>query len=184
MAEIIALEQAKAYLGIEHSDDDSRLIAICARVSADIQRFTRRSFSEVTAGAIFLADGGAEALILPGLPVAAVTKIEDLADGAAEEDLDLIEIEAGAGLIFWRESGVRKLWPGWYRDRRYRVTYSHGYASAPEDVKGAAYDMIAARYERPDSSETSRRENDLSVTYGDVWASVEASLRPYRNRIL
>lgn len=87
-------------------------------------------------------------------------------------------------MIFWRESGVRKLWPGWYRDRRYRVTYSHGYASAPEDVKGAAYDMIAARYERPDSSETSRRENDLSVTYGDVWASVEASLRPYRNRIL
>lgn len=183
MALIVTLAEAKAYLGIEHADDDTRLGAICTRVTGDIETYTRRSFQGVTAGAVAYVDGGGAALIMPGEPITEVASIEDAA--ASNEAVDPAEIEiAEAGLIYRRQSGARVCWPGRNRDSRYKVKYSHGYATPPAAVKGAAYDMVASRYERPDITETSRSESGLAVTYGPLWETLKAQLKPFRSQVL
>lgn len=184
MAEIVTLAEFKAYLDVGHADDDTRIAVLCARATADIQLYTRRPFTEITAGAVAFCDGGQQTLIVPGLPIIAVAEIADMANGAAALDLGLAEIQPGAGLISRRQSGVRVCWPGIYQDRRWRVTYSFGYAEPPADVKGVAYDMIASRYERPDATQTSRKESDLQITYGELWPAMKAALSPYRTKVM
>ena len=180
---ILTASDIKAHLDIGHTDDDPRLANIAAQVSRDIARYTRRSFDSVPEAEEYL-DGGGDTLIVPHLPIVEVTAITDQFDGA-EVDLEDVDIKKAAGLLYRRSGGTRIMWAGKSGDGRYLVEYTHGYAAVPEDVKGIALALAATLYERPDLSETSRREGDLSTAYGAAWnEDVVRTLKPYRNVIV
>lgn len=118
--------------------DDSRLLAELRSAS---RRFLGAvapvSFTPITGQTTWLNGDGSDTLLLPHLPVTAVTVVElegrTLVQG---DDYD------------WSQEGilqrVRGLWPG--RLRAVRVVYDHGYTEVPEDVQAAVIDQAEAGY--------------------------------------
>lgn len=81
---------------------------------------------------------------------------------------------------FYRYGWLRRIYAYWpCFPKIVAVTYTHGYATVPDDVKGACLVMAGAKYEEPSGRLRSRSDTVGSVTESRTYATgLSAALLP------
>ena len=149
---LASLADTKAALGITGAAEDARLTALLASAEAQIARATGLSFT--VAEHVEDHHGGVATLALRARPVVSITAVVDLATG---ETVDAATYALSGDLL--RRLPLGAQWGGFnrvspFRDPRgdapgsrqprWRVTMQAGYATAPGDLQGAAFEIVAA----------------------------------------
>lgn len=112
--------------------------------TAIVSERARRSFEPVGGDVITLDTHGSEDVFLPGRPVTAVTSVTTRNRGAATSTTRTLntDYEVRGHRLRWTGLGV---WP-----YEVTVTYSHGYLTIPDDVKGATLAVAAEIHSNPE----------------------------------
>lgn len=188
---LASLADVKAALGVSGSAEDARLGLLLASAEATIARATGLRFTvgEVTEDHA----GGVATLALRARPVVSITSVTDLASGAT---IDPTGYTLSGGLL--RRLPFGSAWdgvkaagpfldpmgdgPGMVQPR-WRVTMQAGYATAPGDLQGAAFEMVAAM-RAAQGGMTSVKDGDFAASFapaaGGIPASVRAVIDAYR----
>lgn len=150
-ATIVDLENAT---GREFAEDDATALAALDTATAIIQATTGQTLTEVEDETIVLDGSGTRVLLLPELPVSAVSSVS-----VDDEELDADEYQ-------WSADGYlkRRAQP-WPEDlRSIEITYTHGYATIPPLVVSLTAKLAARLL---DGSVSVRQESigSYSVTY-------------------
>lgn len=150
-------------------EEDARITALLADASAVIRAYTGQTFTLVEDDVVVLRAAGGT-LTLPQRPVVSVTSVVAVGGSPALPDftvvdwvwdeIDTIRLGDGSAVInipevWWDDDG----YPG-----TYRVTYSHGYATVPDDVVGVACAMVMRVLATP-AGVRSESIGPYSVTY-------------------
>lgn len=138
MAALATVEELRDFLD-DQEVPDARGNLMLAGASGLVRSYTGQLFDLVD-GDVALIDGsGTRALLLPQVPVTDVTAVVEDPRGAAKALAEGSDFE-------WSEDGIlRSLGaPFVLRFRWYQVTYSHGYATVPDGLKGIVL-RVAAR---------------------------------------
>jgi hypothetical protein len=154
-----------------------------ASASAIIRRWTRQDITLVENDVVRLRISNPAELVLPQRPVVEVTQVRKgvlpLTDWALSGDRLL---RAGG----WRYLPGTSTWPD---DGLVEVTYTHGYAQIPDDVRAVCVDLAAMTLANP-SGLRSATIDDYSQTFasetlgsGSLSAAHREILGFYRRRI-
>ena len=169
MAGLITLAEIKAFLNIDHSDDNALLEKLIDYHTAAIEEYCAHDFTQ--AEQTEYLDGGQIDLIVQKLPIASVTSIADTEDSDALADSDDYDFDPNAGLIYLKHDNEIGSSGNWSTGRRRRkVIYQAGHDGAPDDVKLATLKLIVADYSRRDSGVKSEKIGDYSYTRFDDWS--------------
>ena len=146
MADLVTSAEAKTFLGVGNTDDDTLIGALIDYVSAAIERYCGKAFSSSASRSEY-CDGGGSDLILTYTPVTAIASIVDTFDDDAVVTATDYSYDGAAGLVF--PSLDSEFWTAGRWDsgrRRFLVTYTGGDSATPDDVKLAALTWIADIY--------------------------------------
>lgn len=136
-------------------------------VTAEVQGYTGQTISAVTGDVVTLLPVGETVLFLPELPVTAVATV--VVDGTALVVTDdYMWTPAG---VLTRRSNNWGVIPS-----SVVVTYSHGYAEIPGDIKLVCLQAAARALENPSGAVSEQVDGDYAVTYPHVAASAGAQL--------
>lgn len=153
---VVSIEDARAYLrlvdGADVAGDDARLADIIAAVTAALIRLIGPM---VPTTYIDTAHADGVTLQLPHGPVRSVTTFTPLSSDAAT--VLVSDLQVLPGDVLRRLSGVGL--QGWYR-----VTYSAGTDTVPDDVRVAALDWILHKWRQAQAH--------TSATYGELGGPV------------
>lgn len=128
-------------LGVEIDAEDAQALAALDAATAMIQALTNQTLEQV-AGDVLVMDGsGTRVLMLPELPVTAVSAVE--VDGEA----------LSASEYQWSADGyLRRTGATWPADlRNVEITYTHGYAQLPALIVSMTAKLAARLYQVPAS---------------------------------
>lgn len=188
--DLASLEDVKAELELSGAQDDAVLGRMIRQASADIVRYTNRSFGLETVREVFriyepygeLAYGaaappdwcfrGLEPLLLRRTPV--VELISVIEDGTPVLPAEY-ELERDVGLLHRLSDGWRS---GWWVPR-VTVEYRAGYAAAdlPEDVSRACVDLAKLRFFARSRDPALRSERILDVIDTSFTATSSAAIK-------
>lgn len=142
MATLATAAELRLFLEVDVGDlPDDRANLILSVVSGGVRDEAHQLFDQVETDEIELDGSGTRVLLLPQLPVTDVATV--LEDGTAlTEGTD----------YDWSTSGVLTRLNGQWtaRARRYTVTYSHGYATPPDGLKGIVLRVAARVVDNPE----------------------------------
>lgn len=168
MADLVTKTQALGYLRLPAAPPKNWLEDAITRASAAIEKYCFRVFTSAAYTEDF--DGGRNKILLTQYPVTAVSEVLDLsvtpADRVAEDATTYTWDEKRGYLL--RADPITGMPNGdtWGDGpKRWRVTWTGGYASVPADVQLAVLLEIAARWSRLDASTTSERAGDQAESY-------------------
>lgn len=185
---LVTLADIKVYMGIQPSDtgQDALLTIFQEAVEQQVLNFCDCSF-ESTVVEDEVHDGIRADIITPhNIPIISVQEVAiDVLPGGNGTPLvaeqDYYHDENAITLIFRQTP--------FYRGA-VRISYTHGYASVPADVKLAVYEAVKANYQsRKNNREgvASRRKQDEAEGYTGAWdprsglpTSVVGKLQTYR----
>lgn len=165
--DLVTLAEYKAYAGITSDKQDTVIKAIIPKASALVKSTCRRSFVDYVNDAktdVFAS--GSDRVYLKEFPVLSVSSVEYSADygvtyTALTENVDyVLNAEEGA-IYFLAWETTPQLLNG------YRVTYTAGFESLPEDIKVATLDLVTY-YLKNDMSVKSQRDagsNTVQIEY-------------------
>lgn len=149
MAEpFISRDDLSALLGQDVSGEDKALIAIDAACDT-VRVIAEQTFNLVTDDEIRMDGTGTDALLLPQLPV---TEISEVIENGTTLTADTDYMVSADGVLLRLPSIVengsislcrRQWWPG---RQNIAITYSHGYAEIPRDVRIVALSLAARLY--------------------------------------
>ncbi len=171
--------------------DEAHMIDVITSVSASIRQYLgyhliSQVYRETVPGygnVHLLLGGQRVAGAYPGVPITAVSLVEDILNPDDPETLTDYEIADAMAGILYRQTGwcwstqygqtlERYPMPGSERPR-YRVTYTAGYTTGqtgtlPADIRQAAIESVMHRYnnEQRNQTVTQRRIGSLSISYG------------------
>jgi hypothetical protein len=137
------------YLGRDIPDDDAAASLALRTATAIVQAETRQTLFYVAADTVTLT-GGSNRLYLPERPIIGTPVVAGFPAAGYDHRHGLIIRRRGV----W-ESAVT-------------VTYSHGYATIPDDIRGATLSIAARLYRRADPDAgliASETIGSYSVTY-------------------
>lgn len=145
MADLITQAELEDYLGTTLDNDRAALATRLA--SGAVRGYTRQLLDEVE-GDIILIDGdGSDIILLPELPVLDITNVDETTGTTSPTTETLDEFEH----FEWNRRGllerIGRPWPK--RRRSVEVTYSHGYATLPDDIVAVALASAARVIENP-----------------------------------
>lgn len=155
---LTTLQEYKSYVGISSTNQDAAISALIPRVSSLVKSICKRSFVDYVDDAKTEIFSGGEKLVLQETPVIQVQSVE-MSTNYGE---DYTELEAFKNYALDLESGsivpiqvfgyIPDYWDGIIqrtsrpafpkRINGYRVTYTAGYETLPEDLKLAVLDLI------------------------------------------
>lgn len=128
---------------------DADALAVIATDAACqlVREFLNQDLDVATADVVSINGSGTDVLLLPELPVTAVTTVVlALTDGSSAETLVAgtdYKVSLPLGLLF-------HLTNVWTRGREnVEVTYTHGYATVPSDIRLVALHVAARIYDHP-----------------------------------
>lgn len=138
--------------------DAQQAAATLADLSALVRAYTGQHLTAVTDDAVTLDGEGSAVLLLPEVPVTAVSSVT--VDG---ETLD-------ADGYTWSVNGVlRRIGGVWAaKHRSVAVTYSHGYDTVPDDVVAVLMSAAKRRQTGPGDGVTREQIGSYAVSYGDT----------------
>ena len=149
---LCTLPDLRTYLQIPDADtaQDPHLQNLILRATAFIQRITRRTLLE-TVHTDYISGDGTRTLLLGNYPLTAVTLIEDNLSGNADFSFTDSDLNEDFG---FEEDGELMLLSGdvfnspssAYPPRNYKVTYTAGFPTAPEELRQICVELAAAKY--------------------------------------
>lgn len=167
MADLITSDRAKQAINQTTftEAEDAQIASLVSAVSAAVERWCRRTLASTSHDEYHdgQADPALDLLLLNQYPVSAIAGVTDQGTALAESEYTLV---ADLGILR-RECG----WPGGYR--RYRVQYTAGYATLPEEVQEATAQWVAALF---------WQTKDNPAAYPETpTGTVRSLLAPYRS---
>lgn len=156
MADLATPAELGLYLEETIADDDARALLLLDVAEGEVRTYTGNGFALVTDDEQILDGRGTAVLLLPRIPVTAVSEVVELAHPANPADAVLVAPGASVGAYEWNEDGILRRIDGgvfYRRFRGYRVTYDHGLA--PEllaGVKAVVLRVAARAFENPDGT--------------------------------
>ncbi len=139
MAAFCTVDDLEAFLQVVIADDNASAVAAIGAASAAIQNHCRQTISQVAADVLTLTvPAYRRTILLPEQPVTAVASI----------------VEDGTTLVVgtdyqWTRSGiltrVGRSWATGWQD--VVITYTHGYATIPDDLKDICVRAAARAYQ-------------------------------------
>jgi hypothetical protein len=160
----LTLALVKEFLEIGHSKQDNVIQLLIDGAETFLENWLGVRFT--SASRIEDLDGGGEYLLANLRPVTAVASVKDLWNGEAAMACRLV----GDGRILRADATGRPLGEWTQGVRRYRATYTGGYASVPAPVKQAALQMVYRAYQAR-ASEASNSVAGASTTWGALFDS-------------
>lgn len=170
MANLITTSEYKAYVGISSTNQDAEINAIVPKVSSLVKTYCGRTFIDYVSDAkTEYSSGGHTYIYLKEAPILSVSSVEYSADYGAtwttlteftDYTVDLENDRIYAIPIVYAD-GFPKL------VNAYKITYTAGYESTPEDLKLACLDLVSY-YLKSDMSIKSTRNagaNQTSVEF-------------------
>lgn len=136
--ELCSVADLEKFLQLTISDTAAAEAAI-DEASAAIRNYTRQTITEVTGDVLTLTVLPVrELILLPELPVTAVASV-------VEDGTNLTVGDAWR----WTAEGILQRVGSYWNDgwQKVVVTYSHGYATVPDDIKAVAVRAAARRYQ-------------------------------------
>lgn len=173
---MITIEQAKAHLRVEHSDEDPLIDSLIASAFRYIENRTGQVFDQ-RPGMVQLIDSlpaGGAGLELQWTPVRSVSEVSYVNNAGARETLPGTAVELDPRgvypLLFPAGTGS---WPE-HRPQRasVQITVNAGYESLPADVRAAALLVVGHLYEHRESVVVGTGATELPM-------GVEMLLAPY-----
>ena len=161
-----SVEDVKQFLQIEISESDA--VASCERAIAEateaIRNDTHQQISRVSGESITIDCMGGSRIFLPELPVISVSAVVE-----NDIELDSDEYKLGQHGILYR---VNRNWSAGVQN--VTITYTHGYATIPDDIVGVCVRSAARVYQAGLKSKefngalgvVSLALGDYSVSYG------------------
>jgi hypothetical protein len=141
MADLITRAEYKNYLGISSSNKDTEIDLLIPKVSQLVKTYCRRNFTDYYDEAkTEYFDGGFDKLILKETPVSNVTQVSK----STNYGQTYTNLTKFTDWILDGDSVRAVSNGGWFQEymRGYRVTYTAGYESVPEDLKLAVLDLV------------------------------------------
>lgn len=147
---LITKAEYKSYVGINSPNEDALIDSLIPKVSQLIKNYCRRTFVDYIDDPKVDQFNGGEAFYLKEYPVVSVSSVEYSVDYgktyvALTEYDDWVLNRAEDAIIPTSASIFQILVNG------YKVTYTAGYESVPEDLKLAVFDLITY-YRKNDSA--------------------------------
>lgn len=145
-AEPVTLAEAKKYLRVDVTDDDTLITALITAAREHVEHASGRSWATQTLELTFEEFGGA--LELEQGPVTAITSIKYIDTSGVERTL-------GAGEYVLRGEIVQEVdaWPATYAtEDAVKVRYTVGETVIPQAVKTAILVMLAHLYENRENA--------------------------------
>ena len=131
---LATLEDFSAARGVQFDPTDLAAIIALEGASDAVRSYTGQSFDAITDDVVTLDGTGREGLLLPQLPVSAVSEVVIISSDGIETTLDpAVDYRLGGSGILWRFVGL-SAWPWWGSPiwplgrQNVRVTHDHGYA--------------------------------------------------------
>lgn len=179
MAAFCTVDDLEAFLQVVIADNNASALAAIAAASAAIQNYCRQTISQVAAEALTLTvSEHRRTILLPEQPVTAVASVVE--DGTTLTVGDHYRWSR-AGLL----TRIGRNWATGWQD--VVVTYTHGYATIPDDVKSVCVQAAARAYRAGLGSAASggipniqaeQAEGDYSVTFAAAANGNGASAPP------
>lgn len=169
--------------GVAFDPTDKRAIRALEDASAFIRNYTGQLFDAVTDDEITREGSGRYRLLLPELPVTAVTEVTEVDCEGVETALETTTYRADAYGMLRRMDGCV-----WWLDHDYAITYDHGYETVPADIAAACYVLAEENYIQTGTGAVTsvqignfQESYDASTTAtADLPLSVKATLDHYR----
>ena len=162
--------ELEAYTGVAVATDRATLLLDTA--TAAIQAYTRQTLSQAST-TVVLPGTMSERLVLPERPVTAVTAVS-IGDTALTADTDYVWDGASTLIRGSRVDGVLSVngpdwlvngWGDWGGPgAQVEITYTHGFATIPNDIKGVCLALAARSLQSPDGV-NSESVGTYSVSY-------------------
>jgi len=142
---LATVDELRTFMGgtVTFEDDTAELYLRLA--SGEVRAATGQTYDAVIDDTAVISGDGTRTLLLPEVPVTAVTALVDLTGP--------LEAPVPATTWEWSEHGIiRRIDTGrWARRyRAYRVTYDHGYGVIPDVVTGVVLRMAARVIDNPE----------------------------------
>lgn len=132
-----SVDDINAFLGTEILPEDTQVLLAIEEASAVIKNYCNQDIEQVSDDTILVDGTGSPKLFLPELPVSSITSVK--IDGVLLDPTCYALAENG---VLWRKYGKWTVGA-----QNIEVTYTHGYASIPEDVKGVCYRSASRLYQ-------------------------------------
>lgn len=188
----IDLASLKIYLGVIGSSDDTLLTNIANSVETFVENYTGRVFTSTTYTNEEYEGTDSFELKLKNYPIISLSYLGENENYLENEnDWDTIDAED-----YWIDeySGDRGIIRANFKfakyPHHYRVTYVAGYATIPEDLKMAIYDICGTYYNcRKTAGIDRERVGDYDVTFGkggavsDLAGSILTNYKDYSKNI-
>lgn len=181
MADLTTLAAVKAYLAITTTNQDSLISSLITRESAQIERWTGRSFTPVTYTEWRLNGSGTGMLTLPDTPIQSLSALA--IDGVAVP-LSTDGLTAGYTVDESTVYLIGSKFPA--RPQCVVCSWVAGYAATPAQVEQACIEMVGIDLKSRDNlGVQSKTLANESISYSDkgMNASVREMLQPYRKMV-
>lgn len=165
MASFISVEDLGLFLRKDMTDDDLAVIAVDA-ASELVRSHCDRTFDAVVGATAILDGTGTQWLLLPELPVTALTSVT-LYDGTASETLLVEGLDED---YVWDAAGrvYRNVYNWPTEPQSITVVYSHGYATVPSDVRLVALNAAGRLYDHAGIAQETVGSYNVNYTTGEV----------------
>ena len=186
---LCTLEDLKTHLEIEASGQDAFLSNLVLGATKFIETYCNRQFMSREFTEYYSGDG-TNSIMLPNTPVTAISQIKDDKSGQADFDYgsgdenEAFSFEDWGKLLLTNGDVFRE--PGsTYPLRNYKIVYTGGYATAPEEVRQVCVELAAAKFYLKDKQRggvASKSVGGQTITYrpDDLSPAQKEVLEAYR----
>jgi hypothetical protein len=168
-------------LALDPADPSAAFLLSVA--SGMIRRYLEQDVTVVESDVEYCDPLNSSVVLLRQLPVQSVSKVETSTDGATWAVVDPANytVSRKTGVVAAKPyTGVQ--WPS--EPESWRVTYSHGYATVPDELKGVACSIAARFYSTPagiDMERTGQRQVKYSLESAGFSGMEAMVLSSFRN---
>lgn len=132
-----SVDDINTFLGTTLIPDDAQALLAIEEASAVIKNYCNQEIEQTQSDTILLDGTGSTKLFLPEIPVSEIASVK--VDGVLLDPTQYALAENG---VLWRKYGSWTVGA-----RNVEVTYTHGYAAIPEDIKGVCYRSASRLYQ-------------------------------------
>jgi len=165
MADLATVEELNEFSQLSLDPADTSAAFLLKVASGMIRRYLEQDITQATNDVEYADPISGSFVFLRQLPVTSVSLVETTTDGTTWTTVD------PANYTVSRKTGIvaAKPWTGiqWGSDpESWRITYTHGYATVPDELKGVACSIASRFYSTPagiDMERTGQRQVKYSL---------------------
>ncbi|MCX7973745.1 MAG: head-tail connector protein [Candidatus Aminicenantes bacterium] len=164
---VVSLEEAKAYLKVDTTDDDMLIASLISVAEATIEKFTGRKL--LTSEFAYMLDMAGDIILIPYSPLQEITKIETVASSGAVTDVssEIYEVDISRDQVGRIRLKPGNSWPDHRCFASFIIRGRAGYGDTPDKVpsplKVAILVALAILYENRGAVESQKLQDAISA---------------------